>query len=142
VELAAPPGGAGPSAPAAEAFFGSLGLRTVWSVDAPGLICGRIVAQLVNEAAFALEDGVGDAADIDAAMTLGLRFPDGPVAWGRPMGYPVVVAILDALARERGDQRYRVAPSLRRAAVTGRLAAPPAPGGIARSRPEPLRSAS
>ena len=50
--------------------------------DAPGLVLGRIVAQLVNEACFAVGEGVGSAADVDAGMVLGLNHPRGPLEWG------------------------------------------------------------
>jgi 3-hydroxybutyryl-CoA dehydrogenase len=98
----------------AEAFFQSLGRPTVWVQDAPGLVLGRIVAQLVNEAAFALGEGVGDVADIDAGMELGLNHPRGPLAWADLAGLDHIVMILDGLREEYGEERYRVAPLLRR----------------------------
>jgi 3-hydroxyacyl-CoA dehydrogenase len=79
----------------------------------------RIVAQLVNEACFALGEGVGSAADIDAGMELGLNHPRGPLAWGDLIGPPRVLAILNALQDEYRDDRWRPAPRLLRAARTG-----------------------
>ena len=102
-------------------FFGSLGLHTAWVGDAPGLVLGRLVAQLVNEAAFAIGEGVGTADDIDAGMMLGLNHPRGPLAWGDEIGLDHVLAILDALLAERGDPAYRAAPSLRRLVAEGRV---------------------
>jgi 3-hydroxybutyryl-CoA dehydrogenase len=93
-------------------FFAGLGLHREWVGDAPGLVLGRIAAQLVNEAAFAIGEGVGSPDDVDAGMTLGLNHPRGPVEWWRAMGTEQVVAILDALREER----YRAAPLLRRGA--------------------------
>jgi len=96
------------------AFFASLGRPTVWVGDAPGLVLGRIVAQLVNECAFAIGEGVGRAADIDAGMVLGLNHPRGPLEWADAVGLDHIVMILDGLHEEYGEERYRTAPLLRR----------------------------
>ncbi len=100
-------------------FFGSLGLHVAWVGDAPGLVLGRIVCQLVNEAAFAIGEGVGAAADVDAGLTLGLNHPRGPLEWGRQMGLDHVLAVIDGLWGERHEERYRAAPALRHAVLTG-----------------------
>ena len=81
--------------------------------DAPGLVLGRIVCQLVNEAAFAIGEGVGSADDVDAGLTLGLNHPRGPVAWGEAIGLDHVLATIDGLWAERREERYRAAPLLR-----------------------------
>jgi len=78
----------------------------------------RVVAQLVNEACFAVEEGVAAPAEIDAAMRLGLNHPRGPFEWARELGAERAEEILDAL-RAGDDQRYRVAPHLRRLADPG-----------------------
>ena len=104
---------------AAETFFRTLGFLTEWVDDAPGLVLGRIGAQLVNEAYFAIGEGVGSAEDVDTGMTLGLSHPRGPVAWGDAIGLHHVVAVLDGLWEERREERYRAAPLLRRAAGRG-----------------------
>ncbi|MBS1869694.1 MAG: 3-hydroxybutyryl-CoA dehydrogenase [Actinobacteria bacterium] len=87
----------------------------------------RIVAQLVNEAWFALDAGVAEADDVDLAMTVGLGYPRGPLAWGRELGLAHVVALLERLAGPQGDPRYRVAAGLAEAAegAPGAGAAPP-----------------
>ena len=105
---------------AAENFFASLGFLTEWVEDAPGLVLGRIVSQLVNEAAFAIGEGVGSADDVDTGLTLGLSHPRGPVAWSEAVGLEHVLAVLDGLSEERREERYRAAPLLRRAAGLGR----------------------
>ena len=92
-----------------------------WVGDAPGLVLGRIVGQLVNEAAFALGEGVGSAEDIDAGMLLGLNHPRGPLAWADAIGLDQVLAVLDALVDEYREDRYRAAPLLRRLVWDGRL---------------------
>jgi 3-hydroxybutyryl-CoA dehydrogenase len=113
---------------AAERFFASLGLHTEWVGDAPGLVLGRIVSQLVNEAAFAIGEGVGSDEDVDAGMTLGLNHPRGPVEWSSAAGVDHVLATIDGLYAERHEERYRAAPLLRRAAALGVGLASPAPG--------------
>jgi 3-hydroxybutyryl-CoA dehydrogenase len=103
----------------AERLFQRLGFVTAWVEDAPGLILGRIVSQLVNEAMFAVGEGVASTADVDAGMVLGLNHPRGPLDWGDRIGPAHVLAVLDALWRERREERYRPAPRLLRAGVTG-----------------------
>jgi 3-hydroxybutyryl-CoA dehydrogenase len=105
----------------AEDFFAALGLHVEWVGDSPGLVLGRIVCQLVNEAAFALQKGIGSAADIDTAMRLGFNYPRGPLEWGDAIGLDHVLAVLDALHGELGEERYRAAPVLRRMVSDGEL---------------------
>ena len=85
--------------------------------DAPGLVLGRITAQLVNEAHFAVGEGVATPQDVDTAMRLGFNYPRGPFEWAEAIGPARVVSVLDALRSELGEERYRAAPSLRRAAM-------------------------
>ena len=102
------------TAAVAERHFEGLGKHVQWVGDAPGLVLGRVVAQLVNEAHFAAGQGVGTPDDIDKAMRLGFNHPRGPFEWAKAIGPGRVVAILDGLHRELGEERYRAAPSLRR----------------------------
>ena len=88
-----------------------------WVADGPGLVLGRIVCQLVNEACFAVGEGVGTHADVDDGMVLGLNHPRGPFAWCEAIGVVHVLAVLDALRIELGEERYRAAPLLRRLAT-------------------------
>jgi 3-hydroxybutyryl-CoA dehydrogenase len=104
------------TAAAAERFFATLGRPVEWVGDGPGLVSGRLLAALVNEACFALGEGVGTAADIDAGMELGLNHPRGPLAWGDSIGPAAVLDTLLALADEYREERYRPAPALLRAA--------------------------
>ncbi|WP_372788480.1 3-hydroxyacyl-CoA dehydrogenase NAD-binding domain-containing protein [Paraconexibacter sp.] len=108
-------------ADAAEAFFSSLGLHTAWVGDAPGLVLGRIVCQLINEAAFALGEGVAGLDDIDAGMELGVNHPRGPLAWADHIGLDHVFGVIAGLHAESGEERYRPAPLLRRLVLEGRL---------------------
>ncbi|MBX5470552.1 MAG: 3-hydroxybutyryl-CoA dehydrogenase [Thermoleophilaceae bacterium] len=107
------------AAAAAEELASALGLLHEWVEDAPGLVLGRIVCQLVNEACFAVGEGVGSPEDVDAGVTLGLNHPRGPLAWGRAIGLDHVLATVDGLWAERREERYRAAPLLRRAVATG-----------------------
>jgi 3-hydroxybutyryl-CoA dehydrogenase len=116
------------AARAAEHFFATLGKHTEWVQDAPGLVLGRIVCQVVNEAAFTLSEGLGSAEDIDAGMIHGLNYPRGILSWADEIGLDHVLATLDALALERGEERYRAAPILRRLAWSGRLGRPTSEG--------------
>lgn len=121
VELTRGPDSLDAAAAAAERFFATLGLHTEWVGDAPGLVLGRIVCQLVNEAAFAVGEGVGTPADLDAGMVHGLNHPRGPLAWGDEIGLDHVLGVLDALSDEYREERYRAAPLLRRLVLSGRL---------------------
>ena len=95
-----------------EAHWHRLGFHTEWVEDAPGLVLGRIVPQLVNEAMFAVGEGVGSPEDVDAGLELGLNHPRGPVGWGRTIGFDCVLAALEGIWQERRDERYRPAPLL------------------------------
>jgi 3-hydroxybutyryl-CoA dehydrogenase len=106
---------------AAERFFGSLGKHVAWVGDAPGLVLGRIVCQVVNEAAFAIAEGAGSADDVDAGMLLGLNYPRGILRWADDIGLDHVLAVLDGLYDERREERYRAAPFLRNLVMSGRL---------------------
>jgi 3-hydroxybutyryl-CoA dehydrogenase len=121
IELTRGPDSAESAERAAEQFFGTLGRHTAWVGDAPGLVLGRMVCQVINECAFALGEGVGAAEDIDAGMVHGLSYPRGPLAWADEIGLDHVVAVLDGLNQELGEERYRVAPALRHLSFSGRL---------------------
>ena len=117
VELTRGPFTAAVAAERAELFFATLGKQAAWVGDAPGLVLGRIVCQLVNEAAFAVGEGVGSVQDVDDGMVLGMNHPRGPLAWADLIGLRHVTAVLDGLHEETGEERYRVAPELRRRAA-------------------------
>jgi 3-hydroxybutyryl-CoA dehydrogenase len=103
----------------AERFCATLGLHTAWVGDSPGLVLGRMVAQVINESFFALGEGVGTEEDIDDGMVLGMNHPRGPFAWAQAIGPRHVLAILDGLREELGEERYRAAAALRhRVALT------------------------
>ena len=101
---------------AAERFFTSLGRHVEWVGDAPGLVLGRIVCQLVNEACFALGDNVGAPEDIDAGMVLGLNHPRGPLEWGDAIGPSSVLGVIAGALRRvpRGALPRRARAAARR----------------------------
>ncbi len=123
VELTRGPDSAESAAVMSERFFATLGKHTAWVSDAPGLVLGRIVCQVINEAAFALAEGVGSAEDVDAGMIHGLNYPRGVLAWADAIGLDHVVSVLDGLFEEHREERYRAAPLLRSLVWSGRLGA-------------------
>jgi 3-hydroxybutyryl-CoA dehydrogenase len=85
-----------------------------------GAIVDRIRAMLINEAVEALNLGVASAGDIDVAMVKGVNYPRGLLAWCDELGAASVLATLEWLQSEYGEDRYRASPLLRRAAREGR----------------------
>jgi 3-hydroxybutyryl-CoA dehydrogenase len=138
VEVARGPHTDGSALEAAGRFFADLGKHVECVLgDVPGLVLGRIVCQIVNEAHYAVGQGVATAEDVDVAMRLGFNWPRGPFEWAEAIGPARVVRVLDGLRSELGSERYRVAPLLRRAARE-QLPRPPTtsrPGSAPARRP-------
>lgn len=105
----------------AQDHFRSLGKETVKVKDAAGLTFPRILSLIINEAARSLEEGVAEADEIDVAMRLGVNYPIGPLRWADQIGLDEVLAVLEGLERETGDDRYRAAPLIKRLVVAGFL---------------------
>jgi hypothetical protein len=103
---------------AAKHFFEFLGFEVIEVPDGPGLIAARVIACLANEAFSALAQGVTDASTIDTAMKLGLNYPHGPLEWAEMIGLKDILAILEGLHAELGEQ-YRPHPLLRRLVTAG-----------------------
>lgn len=101
-------------------FFRSLGYDVEVVHDGAGLVAERIVCCMINEAAWALMEGIASAADIDIAMKLGTGYPYGPFEWADRLTIARVLAVLEGLQRDLGEDRYRPAPLLRRLALAGR----------------------
>ena len=98
-----------------------LGKTTVTSRDRPGFVVNRILIPLLNEACFALEEGLASAEDIDTGVRLGLKHPMGPLALADFIGLDTVLSIAEVLHRELGDDKYRPAPILRQYVAAGWL---------------------
>jgi 3-hydroxybutyryl-CoA dehydrogenase len=99
----------------------ALGKTAVEAADYPGFIANRILMPMINEAAFALLEGVGSAEAIDTVMKLGMNHPMGPLTLADFIGLDVCVAILDVLHHGMGDPKYRACPLLRRLVAAGHL---------------------
>jgi 3-hydroxybutyryl-CoA dehydrogenase len=84
------------------------------------MIVMRVVSMLVNEAADAVHWRIATAADVDLAMTKGVNYPRGPLAWGNEIGLGHVLAGIERLSEESRDDRYRPSPLLRRLVRDGR----------------------
>lgn len=99
----------------------SLGKTVVEARDAPGFITNRILLPMINEAIFALYEGVGSAEDIDQVMKLGMGHPMGPLTLADLVGLDTCLSILEVLHRSFGDPKYRPCPLLRQMVAAGRL---------------------
>lgn len=98
-----------------------LGKEPIEANDAPGFISNRILCPMINEAVFALQEGVGTVEAIDGVMKLGMNHPMGPLALGDLIGLDVVLSIMEVLQRDLGEDKYRPSPLLRKMVAAGYL---------------------
>jgi len=98
-----------------------LGKEPVPSNDFPGFIANRILMPMINEAAYALMEGVGKAEDIDAILRMGANHPMGPLALADLIGLDTCLEILNVLQQGLGDPKYRPCPLLRKHVEAGYL---------------------
>ncbi|MGB9673703.1 MAG: 3-hydroxybutyryl-CoA dehydrogenase [Anaerolineales bacterium] len=89
--------------------------------DSPGFISNRILCPMINEAIFALQEGVANKEAIDEVMKLGMNHPMGPLALADMIGLDVVLAVMEVLHRDLGEDKYRPAYLLKKMVAAGYL---------------------
>ena len=99
----------------------ALGKTAVQAADYPGFISNRVLMPMINEAIYAVMEGVGTPEAVDTVMTLGMRHPMGPLALADFIGLDVCLAILNVLHEGLGDPKFRPCPLLRRMVASGQL---------------------
>ena len=98
-----------------------MGKELVSARDQPGFIVNRLLIPFLNEACFALQEGLGTKEDIDKGVKLGLNHPMGPFQLADLIGLDTCLAIAEVLHRQLGDDKYRPAPLLRQYVAAGWL---------------------
>ncbi len=106
---------------AIDAFARQLGKTAVPTKNSPGFIVNRLLCPMLNEAAFALQEGLGTPEEIDTAMKLGCNHPIGPLALSDMVGLDVLLAVMEVLYRDFNDPKYRPALLLREMVAAGHL---------------------
>jgi 3-hydroxybutyryl-CoA dehydrogenase len=114
-----------------------MGKTAATSEDVPGFIVNRLLLPMLNEAAYALQDGVADVKSIDTAMKLGAGHPMGPLTLADFIGLDTCVAIMRVLHNELGDSKYRPCPLLVKFVDAGWLGKKAGRGFYDYSGPEP-----
>jgi 3-hydroxybutyryl-CoA dehydrogenase len=99
----------------------TMGKEPVEANDSPGFISNRILCPMINEAVFALYEGVGTPEAIDSVMKLGMNHPMGPLTLADLIGLDVVLFVMQVLQRDLGDDKYRPCPLLRKMVDAGYL---------------------
>jgi len=102
-------------------FIEKLGKTAIEVKEAPGFAVNRILCPMINEAIFVYSEGTAGAEDIDQAMILGANHPMGPLALADLVGLDTLLAVLEGLHQELGEDKYRPAPLLRKMVRAGHL---------------------
>jgi 3-hydroxybutyryl-CoA dehydrogenase len=121
VELIRGQATSGESMRVASDLCATLGKTALEAADYPGFIANRILMPMINEAVFALMEGVGTPEAIDTVMKLGMNHPMGPLTLADFIGLDVCLAIMNVLHEGLGDPKYRPCPLLRRMVTAGHL---------------------
>ena len=98
-----------------------MGKEPIEANDSPGFISNRILCPMINEAIFALYEGIGTPEAIDSVMKLGMNHPMGPLTLADLVGLDVVLFVMEVLQRDLGDDKYRPCPLLRKMVDAGYL---------------------
>ena len=106
---------------AAAEFAKRIGKVAITARNSPGFAVNRILCPMLNEAAFALQEGIASAEEIDAGMKLGCNHPIGPLALCDMIGLDVLLAVMEVLYRDLNDPKYRPALLLREKVAAGYL---------------------
>jgi len=105
----------------AQAFAKRLGKTAIVVKNSPGFVVNRILCPMINEAIFALQEGLATAEDIDNGMRLGCNHPIGPLALADMIGLDVMLAVMNVFYADFGDPKYRPAPLLKEMVAAGYL---------------------
>ena len=88
-------------------------LKTQWVKDRVGMVSPRVLAMIINEACFTLEEGTANVEDIDKGMKLGTNYPFGPFEWADKIGVGQIFELLSSLRKDTGDERFKICPLLK-----------------------------
>ena len=106
---------------AAAEFIRRIGKTAINVKNSPGFAVNRVLVPMINEAIFALQEGVASAAEIDEGMRLGCNHPIGPLALADLVGLDTLLSVMEVFQRDFGDSKYRPAPLLREMVSAGML---------------------
>lgn len=96
-----------------------LGIKSTLVDDRVGLVTPRIIAMIINEAYFTVQEGTASRQDIDQGMKLGTNYPMGPFEWAKEWGLNNIYEVLDALYLDTREERYKICPLLKKEYLTG-----------------------
>lgn len=99
---------------AASGILKKLGLKNTLVDDRVGLVTPRVMAMIINEAYYTVQEGTANREDIDLGMKLGTNYPMGPFVWAKKWGLNNVYELLDALYLDTREERYKICPLLKK----------------------------